>query len=270
MNNQITSPRTAKSSHALTVAVLLCCAAALSLPTVSLAGRGHDDHRGQGKHKVARVLPPHREAHGTTYSDLAGAWWNWALNQPPDRNPILDGTREFAAQGQDEDWGQGKKILFLAGNFGGETVRHCTVPKGKALFFPLANNIYISPEEGSVEDIRAGANAATDPVSLLECIIDGVPVAVLFAYRAQSPPGGSPFEIRPGSTTEVLFGVPARGPAPAVADGYWLLVELGDGKEHVIEFRAKVGDVDEPTFELSMKYHLTVEKDNRRDRDGDD
>jgi len=230
----------------------------LTVPSAAFADGGKQE---------TRIIPPNVEAYGTSYSDLAGAWWNWALNQPPDMNPILDETGEFCAIGQDEDWGQGRKIFFLAGNFGGTSVRSCTVPKGKALFVPLLNNLFITPEEGTVEEVRAFANAATDPASVLECVIDGVAVADLFAYRAQSPPGGSPFEIRPGSLG-ATFGVPPRGPEPAVSDGYWLLVELGAGEEHVIEFSAKSGDPASPDFELSVTYHLTVAGDD--DDQGED
>ncbi len=258
MKQRNTNPRAAILSRALTIAMLGSCVAVLTVPSLALAGQ---DYHGNGKHKTTRIIPPNVEAYGTSYSALAGAWWNWALNQPPAMNPILDETGQFAAVGQDEDWGQGKKIFFLAGNFGGETVRECTVPKGKALFFPLANNLFVSPEEGTVEEVRSAANDATAPTSFLECIIDGVPVADLFAYRAQSPPGGSPFEIRPGSFAATLL--PPRGPEPAVADGYWLLLELGGGAEHVIEFSARVGDPQAPDFQLSVKYLLTVE-DNRR------
>lgn len=263
MKQAIPNPRVAILKRAFMVLALASCAAALTVP--SLAGRGGGGDHGGGRRCTTRIIPPNVEAYGTSYSELAGAWWNWALNQPPDKNPILDQTGEFAAMGQDENWGQGRRIFFLAGNFGGETVRECTVPKGKALFFPLANNVFVTPEEGTVEEVRPLANAATDPTSLLECSIDGVPIGDLFAYRAQSPPGGSPLEVRPGSFAATL--IPPRGAEPAVSDGYWLLVELGEGKEHTIEFRAKVGDLDSPDFELSVKYLLTVE-DNHHGHGG--
>jgi hypothetical protein len=210
-----------------------------------------------------RILPPHKEAFGTTYSDLAMAWWDWAVNQPPDKNPITDTTGEFCHQGQDEDFGQGKKIFFLAGNFGGaeQTVRHCRIPKGKALFFPVVNQLWIAPEECNTGECRKISNDNIDKTSVLECIIDGVPVEDIYAYRAQSPPGGSPFHIRAGGLLESLapdFYVPRDYLPGSVADGYWLLVELNDADDHVIEFRAKVGDPDNPEFQLSVKYVLTT------------
>ena len=264
MKQQNTNPRVAMFSPALTAAVLLTCAAVLTLQSPALGGKGV---QGKGKPKTTRIIPPHVEAFGTTYSELAGAWWDWAVNQPPDMNPITDETGAFCHVGQDEDFGQGEKIFFLAGNFGGtaQTVRHCTVPAGKALFFPVLNQLWIAPEECDTGACRQEANNPIDATSVLECLIDGVPVADLYAYRAQSPPGGSPFHIRAGGLLESLapdFYVP-RGHLPgSVADGYWLLVKLGDGAEHVIEFRGVLGDPNAPTFQLSVKYFLTVAGDD--------
>jgi hypothetical protein len=45
------------------------------------------------------VLPPSSHAFGTTYGDLAGAWWNWAVRFPAEKNPIVDDTGENGARG---------------------------------------------------------------------------------------------------------------------------------------------------------------------------
>lgn len=210
---------------------------------------------GGGWHgSVPRIIPPQVRAYGRTYAELAGAWWSWALALPGDSNPIVDETGEFCGEGQ-----QGK-VWFLAGTFGGpeQTVRHCTVPAGKAIFLALLNNLFVTPEEGTVEEVRALANEPTDRASVLECSIDGVSVADIFAYRAQSPPGGFPFEVVEGSIL-IDWGLEPRGPEPAVSDGYWLYLPPLSAGEHVIEFHGVVGDPAAPDFELSVKYILTVE-----------
>lgn len=232
---------------------------ALAMPPLAQCGPEKDECEKRGNY----VYPPDAKVFGTTYSKLAMAWWDWAFNQPPNMNPVSDTTGAFASVGQDRDYGQGKNIFFLAGNFGGEeqTVRRCTIPKGKALFFPIVNSLWITPEECGTVECRQIANGEMDPVTTLECKIDGLSVGDLFAYRAQSPPGGSPFHIEPGSLV-ASFGAPylPRGYLPgSIADGYWLLVKLDDKKEHVIEFSAARGS---PTaFQLSVKYILTVAKD---------
>jgi len=270
MKTQKTKPRVATFLRALTAVALVSCAAALTVPSLEVLADG--GHRGDGRKKVTRVIPPNVEAYGTSYSELAGAWWDWAVNQPPDMNPILDETGEFAHVGQDEDHGQGKKIFFLAGNFGGDTVRHCTVPKGKALFFPVLNGLWIAPEEGDTDGCRQAVNDFLGFPAELSCSIDGVPVEDLRAYRAQSPPGGSPFHIQAGSLLESLapdFYVPRDYLPGTVADGYWLLVELGDGAEHVIEFSGKSANPDNP-FELSVTYFVTVEDNHQGHGNGND
>ena len=45
----------------------------------------------------------------------------------------------YAAVGQEGGIGPAKKYFFLVGTFGGTADRTVTVPKGKALFFPLAS-----------------------------------------------------------------------------------------------------------------------------------
>jgi len=251
-----TPPHAAELPRALKALALLCCAAAFAMPSTAQA---QDDQ--------TMIFPPDGKTYGKTYGELAGAWWDWAVNQPPDMNPILDTTGEFAAVGQDEDYGQGGHIFFLAGNFGGETVRQCTIPAGKALFFPIVNGLWIAPEEGSNEECRQAVNDFLGFPAQIACSIDGVPVNDLRAYRAQSPPGGSPFHIRAGGLLESLapdFYVPRGYTTGSVADGYWLLVKLGPSKQHVIEFSGTSANPDAP-FELDVTYLITVVGDGDND-----
>ena len=59
-------------------------------------------------------------------------------------NPLLDTTGAYAAAGQENGIGPANKYFFLTGTFGnaythGPVTRTATVPKGKALFFPIIN-----------------------------------------------------------------------------------------------------------------------------------
>jgi len=209
------------------------------------------------------IVDPDQKFFGRTYSDLVGDWWNWAFQGPAETLPVLDETGEFCGLGQ-----QGK-FWFLAGNFGGETTRSCTVPGGKALFFPLVNILFWTPDDATtLEEARAGSNSLIEPTSFLLCEIDGVPVSDLFAYRAQTFPGGFVFEIPEGSFLTQVPGCsdgmggfePCEpGPRPfSVADGYWIgLKPLPDGP-HTIHFEAVIGDPDDPDFALDVTYFLEV------------
>lgn len=72
---------------------------------------------------------------------LQRQWWQWAGSIPIEVSPLFDET------GQRCDVGQRGPHWFLAGNFGGRTTRHCTVPKGVKLVIP-AILAFCYPEEG--------------------------------------------------------------------------------------------------------------------------
>src|SRR5579884_1628590 len=82
------------------------------------------------------VFPPGSHPYGRTYEQWSNAWWQWALSIPTNVNPLLDTTGANCQQGQSG------KVWFLAGTLGGSpVVRKCTIPAGKAIFFPVLNTI---------------------------------------------------------------------------------------------------------------------------------
>ena len=201
------------------------------------------------------IADPGQMAFGKTYGEWASDWWDWVLQFPPAGNPLLDDTGALC------DLGDQGAVWFLVGNFGGTTVRECTAPAGKAFFFPVFNVISFAPEFGNtVEEIRADANGdiELDPDPIISCVIDGVPVDDVFAFRAQTPPGGF---LLTSVTLFEAFGLPAGPRDPAISDGYWLMVEgLGPG-EHEIQILATVPNPKKnrpPLFELDVTYILTV------------
>ena len=63
---------------------------------------------------------------------LGAKWWQWALEIPEPRNPLIDANPCNV--------NQHGYFFFLAGTLGGDPVeRTCTIPKGKAIFFPVYN-----------------------------------------------------------------------------------------------------------------------------------
>src|SRR3954467_3003918 len=115
------SPSTRRFAGALTRAALvralaaLGALAALAVPSAVSA---------------ATPVPPS----GTSYNNLAVAWWQYALGQSAPTNPLTDRTGATCGVGQSGP------VFFLSGAAGSATVtRHCSVPAQKQLFFPLVN-----------------------------------------------------------------------------------------------------------------------------------
>ena len=194
-----------------------------------------------------KALEPGIKHFGKSYNELTGDWYNWAVRFPLATNPIVeDGPVDCTRE-------QKGKIWFLAGNFGGAvgepnpSNRTCTIPKGKALFFPVINTLWWVPEDGNnVAEVRAIANANINPTTSLEVIIDGVAINDPFAYRAQSPPGGFALNFGP-LLADFGFGPTPDPRDPAVADGYWILLAPLQKGAHVIQFRSS-----KPGFNLIM------------------
>jgi hypothetical protein len=193
-----------------------------------------------------RVIPTNARAFGTTYADLAGAWWNWAAQFPYATNPIVEQGEVDCSRGQEGP------VWFLAGTFGEVVTRQCAIPPGQPLFFAMSNSLFWAPEDGATEaEVRAGANAQQDAITMLECEIDGVVLQDLFSYRVESPEGGF---VLNDSPLLADFGFPPGDRYPAVADGHWLLIPPLPAGDHVIHFHSE-GSFG---FVLDVTYAITV------------
>lgn len=187
---------------------------------------------------------------GRTYGEWSGEWWNWMFSFPMETSPI------FAEGETDCILGQNGKVLFLAGNMGGESSRACTVPEGRALFLPIANSIFWAPEDGDTEEeLRPQVEAAIDAVTDVVCALDGVPCEYHhLIVRTQSP--AFTMSIPEGSLLH-QFGLDPGDRHPAISDGYWVMLPAQSPGPHVLEFSASFGDPF--NFDLAVTYLLTVD-----------
>jgi hypothetical protein len=213
----------------------------------------------------AHVVPPV----GPLYDVLSAAWWTYAVAQPAATNPLLDTNTTPEA---DCHAGQAGPVFFLVGRFGdGPLTRDdCTVPANRALFFPLFNVIDIHVPESipggdpfdTPELLWAHLAASGFAATSLYASVDGFPIGNLnpstTPYRACVGPVAKCFP-RSFSVTipdDDVFGattVPAGKYAPAVADGFYLLLAPLEPGMHTITFG---GTGTAPTQDIT--YHLRV------------
>src|SRR3954447_158088 len=134
----------------------------------------------------ASVLPPQARAHGLSRSQLAAQWWQWALSQPVSTNPILDAT---GAQCANDQTGH---VWFLAGEpaAAGPLTRHCTIPTGTDIFFPVINGVYCAgltdPADQRTEKFVRSQLAYVANSTHLLVTLDGQPVADPSRFYEQS------------------------------------------------------------------------------------
>ena len=213
--------------------------AAVVIGLMLAASASADDHG-----KSSKVVEPGQVLLGKSYNQLAGEWINWLAAEPAATSPAFDPDGRFC------DRNQRGKVWFLASTFEGVADRTCQVPAGKAIFLSLGG-VFVSfwpdyPAAGdrcrhqatTLEKVRCDVNHGIPgaPDISLEATLDGAPVADLFAFRAQSDPGGFTLRI-PDSSLLTDLGFTAGDRFPAVADGYFLLLKPLKPGQHTLSFR---------------------------------
>lgn len=198
----------------------------------------------------ADVVPRNLNKYGNNYGEWSARWWQWALSVPAAVNPVADTT------GANCHRGQTGPVWFLAGTFGTTETRSCTVPAGKALFFPILNAISgqgvgdcTGPSDCNPIALRKGAAVAENNPVTLEAHIDGVAVANPKTFRVTSPV----FEFF--APAAAVFGIPEGLHGPDVADGYWLLLDPLPKGTHTIHIKGTNSD---SSFTTEVTYTLTM------------
>ena len=210
--------------------------------------RSGEDHKDK-KDAIPKILP------SADLAKLGAEWWVWALEIPTDQNPLID------ANPCDVD--QHGRFFFLAGVFGTSDPieRTCTIPEGKAIFFPVYNYIQTygglpngdpdptSPPnlEGAIEVVRGNVDQATN----LKASVDGTNINVNKLRSLTIP---FEFTLPPDN----IFGImdsSLLGPWEAVADGYWVALRPLSVGNHEISFSASHPD----GVNIDVTYHITVQ-----------
>lgn len=206
------------------------------------------------------IFPPDSNPFGQSYKQWSAEWWQFVLSIPLSENPIFDETGEKCVVGQHGP------VWFLAGTFSGTATRECSIPEGKAIFFPVLNNTIFNtpnvcgqgPENESAAALRARIAPFSDNVTTLSLSVDGERVPGLRKdFRFQS----KPFEVslpedniaNPPCVEAGLGKVPAGIYSPAVSDGFYVMLKPLPVGEHTIHIRAESSG-----FSLEVRYNLTI------------
>lgn len=192
-----------------------------------------------------QLFPPTSRPYGISFSEWSIRWWRWLLSIPKDINPINDNTGEFNRQ-----WQNDPKVWFLAGTFGGSTIRKCTIPYGKAILFPIINYEASFADEPLLTERHQLENKCKqeiDNIGKLYCNLDGIDIN-LSEYRIHS----EAFEIDLPVDNCLLV---KAGHTLMASDGYWLFLHPLARGTHVIQ---SFGSCLEGKVKIGCKYQLTI------------
>ncbi len=188
------------------------------------------------------LLSPEVSVSGTSQSEWSRKWWQWAASFEHQRSPIADQTGSFCASKQNGD------VWFLAGTYGTKrTIRTCTVPTGKYLFFPLINYVVTPSSVGSTDcnSVMSTAARMTDQVSNLLLEVDGVRYGDLERHRQSTR---SCFDI--GVLAEPKIRI-----YPSAANGYYVMLKPLPPGTHTLNFGGVL-----PSMVQAVTYTIIVEQ----------
>lgn len=172
-------------------------------------------------------------------AEWSRVWWQWAGSFDERESPVADRTGRLCGMSQEGP------VWFLAGTYGTQrTIRRCTVPAGKYIFFPLINYVLFPTWERAITCDQAieSAAAVTDDVSSLVLELDGKVVTDLARHR---------------QATRDCFDLAARaggGITPSAANGYYVMLKPLKPGTHTLNFGGRLPDMTQ-----AVTYTLIVE-----------
>jgi hypothetical protein len=169
---------------------------------------------------------------------------------PRRSNPLSDRTGKYCGRNQiDPD------VWFLAGTFGGNVKRTCTIPKSRAILFPIVNCLEFM--KGKRRRFKSDGELVTyvkkicDDIKEIAVTVDGLQSSDLRKNRIFTPA----FDlILSESNTDCMKPGANRG----AGDGYWVLLKPLSSGKHRISFSG-IDPAYGPDFKTSATYDLTVQ-----------
>jgi hypothetical protein len=202
---------------------------------------------------------------GTPYSQWTANLWQHMLSIPTPQSQFTEGANNACS------FGQSGPAWFLVGKLfvGGTTIRSCTLPAGKAVFFPVYNAIQINTPDicgqvgaMTVRQMRGNAAVGVAALTGMSVELDGKPIAGLREHHHKSQvfdvalPEDNVFNQfcgGPGSVPGGVYG-------PSVDDGYYLMLKPLSEGGHTLRIRS----ADSNGFDQDVTYQLSVRPKARR------
>lgn len=202
------------------------------------------------------VFPPGSTPYGLSYGEWSAKWWQWLGSIPREQNPGLDETGALCTLNQNTT----EPVVFLAGTFGGNAERTCTIPSGKSILVSPVDVIFTFddiPETSNTEDgLRDAAKRDMD-INIKYPIVkvNGELVPNLEDYRVKSPlfditvPAENVISVMPNAVTQ------------GVSDGIFVMLKPLPVGTHTIEFGGGAPDPSTGAtmnFVTGVKYTINV------------
>jgi len=238
----------------------ICAVAALAALSVYIAHKARAASAGGPK-----VIDRDSIAYGRTYGEWSAAWEQWAGAIPTSKHPLFDNG--------DCSTGQTGPVWFLGGKFcpNGEActlrniVRNCSVPTGKALYFPILNSEDSVLEERLAENpgkpqfqqipmMRAALESYLSNAKA-SCTIDGVAIPQLMEkYRVQSV--AFSFTLPADNYFTSFYGIrfPEGSFFPAVDDGWFVMLTPLPPGHHVLKWQGTSRG-----SSIGVQYNLNIQ-----------
>jgi hypothetical protein len=196
------------------------------------------------------------KVYGRTYGEWGNEWWAWAQSAPDGQNPVQDSTGAYCGVNQPSG-----NVWFLAGTFGGSVQRSCTIPRGRALFYPLLNIHWVDcPGTSDVNvpeaDIRNLLASVIDLTTAVTTSLNDVPVVGLQVpiVRTQGPRFSTVLPANNVIAPSCNPPLPAGRTGRQISEGYWVMLPPLPPGHHVLKLRGAL-----PWFGTAVEYHLTVQ-----------
>jgi hypothetical protein len=205
---------------------------------------------------LSLVFPANSMPYGMTYEQWTTKWWQWFLSIPQDQSPANDPSGAQCAVNQNDP-----HVWLLAGNFGGQTERTCTIPAGKGLVIEpvgwTCNDKQdlrpSTPRDNS--SIQAELTKCTqDPINQLRLAvveINGERIPNIEDYIVTTPLSSVTFP------TNALFNAP-EGPALFVSTGPTIITNPLPPGNYTIHTAAQIIDPINPAYNFANDITIHI------------